>query len=197
MRLNEPNESVVVVPSVTLDRLGVGSGSLTQAYEERFLFLLLLLREPRLRMIYVTSMPISPAIIEYYLALLPGVIPESRAVTAVLGFGRGQHAEIAQREAAGATPATPSDRGAGPRRQPEPPGSVQHHGARTRRRPVARHTHVWSRPQTRRSWHEDRMPAAVRRGGRTSPAWVRGLAHARRARTGDRHDAIASERSSK
>ncbi|HZB42137.1 MAG TPA: peptide ligase PGM1-related protein [Ilumatobacter sp.] len=75
MRLNEPNESVVVVPSVTLDRLGVGSGSLTQAYEERFLFLLLLLREPRLRMIYVTSMPIAPAIIEYYLALLPGVIP--------------------------------------------------------------------------------------------------------------------------
>jgi len=75
MRLNEPDESVVVVPSVTLDRLGVGSGSLTQAYEERFLFLLLLLREPRLRMIYVTSMPIAPAIVEYYLALLPGVIP--------------------------------------------------------------------------------------------------------------------------
>ena len=51
------------------------SGSLTQAYEERFLFLLLLLRQPRLRMIYVTSMPIAPAIVEYYLALLPGVIP--------------------------------------------------------------------------------------------------------------------------
>ena len=75
MQLNEPDESVVVVPSVTLDRLGVGSGSLTQAYEERFLFLLLLLREPRLRMIYVTSMPIATKIIEYYLALLPGVIP--------------------------------------------------------------------------------------------------------------------------
>jgi hypothetical protein len=75
MRLNESNESVVVVPSVTLDRLGEGSGSLTQAYEERFLFLLLLLREPRLRMVYVTSMPIAPKIIEYYLALLPGVIP--------------------------------------------------------------------------------------------------------------------------
>ena len=51
------------------------SGSLTQAYEERFLFLLVLLRQPRLRMIYVTSMPIAPEIIEYYLALLPGVIP--------------------------------------------------------------------------------------------------------------------------
>ena len=32
-------------------------------------------RQPRLRMIYVTSMPIDPRIVEYYLALLPGVIP--------------------------------------------------------------------------------------------------------------------------
>jgi PGM1 C-terminal domain len=70
MRLNQENESVVVIPSVTLR-----SGSMGQAYEERFLFLLLLLRQPRLRMIYVTSMPIQSAIVEYYLALLPGVIP--------------------------------------------------------------------------------------------------------------------------
>jgi hypothetical protein len=75
MRLNEEGESVVVVPSVTVDRVGEGSGSLMQAYEERFLFLLLLLREPRLRMVYVTSTPIAPSIIEYYLALLPAVIP--------------------------------------------------------------------------------------------------------------------------
>jgi pheganomycin biosynthesis PGM1-like protein len=75
MRLNEEGESVVVVPSVTIDRVGEGSGSLVQAYEERFLFLLLLLRQPRLRMVYVTSTPIPPSIIEYYLALLPGVIP--------------------------------------------------------------------------------------------------------------------------
>ena len=40
-----------------------------------FLFLLLLLRQPRLRMIYVSSTPVDPRIIEYYLALLPGVIP--------------------------------------------------------------------------------------------------------------------------
>jgi hypothetical protein len=75
MRLNEPGESVVVIPSVSLDKIGERSGALVQAYEERFLFLLLLLRQPRLRMIYVTSMPIVPAIVEYYLALLPGVIP--------------------------------------------------------------------------------------------------------------------------
>ena len=35
----------------------------------------MLLRQPRLRMVYVTSMPIAPEIVEYYLALLPGVIP--------------------------------------------------------------------------------------------------------------------------
>ena len=75
MRLNHEDESVVVIPSITLDRAVAASGSMTQAMEERFLFLLVLLRQPRLRMIYVTSMPIAPEIIEYYLALLPGVIP--------------------------------------------------------------------------------------------------------------------------
>lgn len=76
MRLNHDDESVVVVPSITLDRTETtGTGTMMQAYEERFLFLLILLREPRLRMVYVTSMPIAPEIVEYYLALLPGVIP--------------------------------------------------------------------------------------------------------------------------
>jgi hypothetical protein len=75
MRLNHDDESVVVVPSITLDRAAGSSGSMSQAMEERFLFLLMLLRQPRLRMVYVTSMPIAPEIIEYYLALLPGVIP--------------------------------------------------------------------------------------------------------------------------
>ncbi|MDT4960259.1 MAG: hypothetical protein QOD31_4058, partial [Pseudonocardiales bacterium] len=47
MRLNHADESVVVIPSITLDRAVQSSGSLEQAYEERFLFLLLLLRQPR------------------------------------------------------------------------------------------------------------------------------------------------------
>jgi hypothetical protein len=75
MRLNHDDESVVVIPSITLDRAVAASGSLTQAYEERFLFILMLLRQPRLRMVYVTSSPVAPEIIEYYLALLSGVIP--------------------------------------------------------------------------------------------------------------------------
>ena len=59
MRLNHADESVVVIPSITTDRAVPNAGSLTQAYEERFLFLLVLLRQPRLRMVYVTSMPIA------------------------------------------------------------------------------------------------------------------------------------------
>ena len=57
MRLNHEDESVVVVPSISLDRADAASGSIMQANEERFLFLLMLLRQPRLRMVYVTSMP--------------------------------------------------------------------------------------------------------------------------------------------
>src|SRR4029077_4049950 len=64
----------VVVPSLTID-FGERSGATLQAYEERFLFLLLLLRQPRARLVYVTSQPILPSVIDYYLDLLPGVIP--------------------------------------------------------------------------------------------------------------------------
>jgi hypothetical protein len=71
--LNRPGESIVVIPSMTPDP--ATPGSVVQALEERFLFLLLLLRQPRLQVIYVTSLPIAPTIVEYYLALLAGVIP--------------------------------------------------------------------------------------------------------------------------
>ncbi|MCB9605075.1 MAG: hypothetical protein H6716_00710 [Polyangiaceae bacterium] len=67
-------QTIVVVPSLTVD-FDALQGSLLQAYEERFLFLLFLLRQPRARLIYVTSQPIQPAIVDYYLSLLPGVIP--------------------------------------------------------------------------------------------------------------------------
>src|SRR5258707_2400764 len=72
-RLNQDPQTIVVVPSMSID--AIGSGAVMQAYEERFLFLLLLLRQPRARLIYVTSQTILPNIIDYYLDLLPGVIP--------------------------------------------------------------------------------------------------------------------------
>ena len=88
MERNEEDQSVVVIPSVSVDHIGERSGSLQQAYEERFLVLLLLLRQPRLRMIYVTSMPIAPKIVEYYLALLTEVIPShARARLSLISVG--------------------------------------------------------------------------------------------------------------
>ncbi|KMO73201.1 hypothetical protein BST22_02425 [Mycolicibacterium chubuense] len=74
IRLDMPDETVVVVPSISLASTS-GSGTAMQALEERSLFLLLLLRQSRLQMIYVTSQPIAEPIVEYYLGLLPGVIP--------------------------------------------------------------------------------------------------------------------------
>jgi hypothetical protein len=72
--LSQDEQTIVVVPSMTLDKLE-GSHISMQPYEERYLFLLLLLRQPRARLIYVTSQPILPSVIDYYLDLLPGVIP--------------------------------------------------------------------------------------------------------------------------
>jgi hypothetical protein len=72
-RFNQDPQTIVIVPSMSLD--AIGASAVMQAYEERFLFLLLLLRQPRARLIYVTSEAILPSIIDYYLDLLPGVIP--------------------------------------------------------------------------------------------------------------------------
>ncbi|MCY4726437.1 peptide ligase PGM1-related protein [Nocardioides sp. STR2] len=77
MRRDRPEESAVVVPSVSLEGTTATSGTLMQAMEERALFQLLLLRQPMLRLVYVTSSPIADEIVDYYLSLLPGVIPSN------------------------------------------------------------------------------------------------------------------------
>ena len=97
---NLADESVVVVPSISIERTtaATGTGTVTQAMEERALFLLLLLRQPRLRMIYVTSQPISEAIIEYYLGLLPGVIPShARARLTLVPVGDASPASLSSK----------------------------------------------------------------------------------------------------
>ena len=72
--LTDDEQTIVVVPSLTLD-LSFLSGAELQAYEERFLFMLMLLRQPRAVMVYATSLAIDPVVVDYYLSLLPGVIP--------------------------------------------------------------------------------------------------------------------------
>ena len=71
-------QTVVVVPSMTLDDEELGKLKGAQHYEERLLFMLILLASPKTRVIFVTTEPIHPFIIDYYLQLLPG-IPFSHA----------------------------------------------------------------------------------------------------------------------
>ena len=61
--LNRDPQTIVVVPSITLDQLNMPS-SVLQAMEERFLFMLFLLRQPNARMVYVTSRPILPDVVD-------------------------------------------------------------------------------------------------------------------------------------
>ncbi len=63
----------LVVPSLSFDADELAKISGVSFYEERLLFTLIRLRDPRARVIYVTSQPIHPEIIEYYLDLLRGV----------------------------------------------------------------------------------------------------------------------------
>jgi hypothetical protein len=65
--------TVLIVPSLSFDQEMLAKISGAHHYEERMLCLLLLIRMPRTRVIYVTSTPIPEAIIDYYLHLLPGV----------------------------------------------------------------------------------------------------------------------------
>lgn len=70
--------TVVVVPSLSLDVQLLAKIVGVRHYEERFLCMLMLLRLPRTRVVYITSTAIDPTIIDYYLSLLPG-IPASHA----------------------------------------------------------------------------------------------------------------------
>jgi hypothetical protein len=76
-RDQEPNTSVVV-PSLTLDQEELRKIAGAVYYEERLLFLLIRLRNPKARVVFVTSTPLHPLILEYYFELLAG-IPASHA----------------------------------------------------------------------------------------------------------------------
>ncbi|MHB2018003.1 MAG: peptide ligase PGM1-related protein [Candidatus Xenobia bacterium] len=66
-------QTVVVLPSLTFPNDELTKIKGFSHYEERLLFLLILLAKPRTRMVFLTSQPINPSIIDYYLQLLPGV----------------------------------------------------------------------------------------------------------------------------
>lgn len=72
--LLEPDDcDVLVIPALSIDQRELQKIEASHYYEERLLYTLLRLRNPKTRLIYVTSQPIHPSIIDYYLQLLSGI----------------------------------------------------------------------------------------------------------------------------
>lgn len=71
----QPENTIVVVPSMTVD-IDL-PGGIHAIYEERFMFMLFLLQQPEVRMVYVTSREVMPEVVDYYLHLLPAVVASS------------------------------------------------------------------------------------------------------------------------
>ena len=73
IRRSDEERTIVVVSSMHFTLLPEHIRPLLPAYEERNLFYVLALaRAPNTRVIYVTSQPILPRMLDYYLTLLPG-----------------------------------------------------------------------------------------------------------------------------
>lgn len=80
----KPSEgTLVVVPSLSLPQDELRRITGARCYEERLLFLLLTLREPGVKVVYVSSTPIDPDIVAYYLGFLPDPDDAARRLTLV------------------------------------------------------------------------------------------------------------------
>lgn len=66
-------KTVVILPGLTLDPEILTKLTGVIHYEERLLCMLLMLRMPRTRIIYLSSVPIDEVIVDYYLHLIPGI----------------------------------------------------------------------------------------------------------------------------
>ena len=69
---------VLVLPSLSMDRAQMALVTGAHHYEERQLFALVRLRDPGVRMVYVSSKPLADLVVDAVLELLPG-IPASHA----------------------------------------------------------------------------------------------------------------------
>ncbi|MDP9074090.1 MAG: peptide ligase PGM1-related protein [Actinomycetota bacterium] len=63
--------TVVLLPSLSFSMAELAKITGVVHYEERLLCMTLHLRHPRLHMVYITSMAVDPAIVDYYLGFLP------------------------------------------------------------------------------------------------------------------------------
>lgn len=75
-RVGDAPRTLVVINSINVN-LPAHFQPVVPAYEERFLFLMLAaVRNPGTRVIYVTSQPVLPRLVRYYLSLMPGASPK-------------------------------------------------------------------------------------------------------------------------
>ena len=86
--------TVVILPSFSADADILAKIKGITHYEERTLCLLMLLRMPRTRVIYITSSPVPESIVDYYLHLLPGITPHHARERLWADMQRGAEMEL-------------------------------------------------------------------------------------------------------
>jgi ribosomal protein L34E len=69
----EYEHTSIIVPSLSVNQEELSKVLGSAFYEERLLFALIRLKNPNARLIYLTSQPVHPDIVDYYLQLLDGV----------------------------------------------------------------------------------------------------------------------------
>lgn len=67
--------SCLIIPSLSFDQEELQKVAGVPFYEERLMFMLMRLRRPGARLMYVTSQPVDADIVDYYLQMLVGVPP--------------------------------------------------------------------------------------------------------------------------
>jgi hypothetical protein len=90
---------LIVLPSLSFPPSELVKITAIERYEERLLYLLLQLADPSARITYVTSLPIDPAVIDYYLGFLPDpAAARSRLALVTMGrfSGRGLANDLAE-----------------------------------------------------------------------------------------------------
>ena len=146
-------------PLEDVDKLGRARPPSRGRYEERLLSSCCSCCASRgCAIIYVTSLPIDPSIIDYYLGLLAGRDPGPRAGAAVARRRARWLAAPAEREADRAAEADRADPEPDPRPGAVPPRALQHDAARARPRAAAGRPDVRRRSALPLVRHEDRLP---------------------------------------
>ena len=179
--IGDRERTTVVVHSVTLD-VPEQLYPVLPAYEERFLCLVLsLLHGPRSRVVYVTSQPIHPRVLDYYFSLVPELdTPEARSRFDAVSLVDGRNEPLAAKllERPGAIRRIRALAG-----DPETaiilPFCVTDAEAELAVR--ARAADLRRRSGAELARDEDRQQARVRGGGRSAPGRPRGRRRGRRA----------------